>query len=395
MSGASLALSNLRAMTIVIVLAFHAMLPYLAFLPPGPYPFDAPPYEWQAFALVDNSRFAPFDIFCAWQDVCLMSIFFFLSGLFVWPSLRRKGSGQFLADRLWRIGVPFVLAIALLMPVAYYPSYAVTAADPSVAGYWQHLLALPFWPCGPQWFLWQLLALNIVAAAVYRLMPQTGDHLTRLASSARTHPAGFFIALLTASAVAYVPLVLVVDPWSWSLTTAFGFQLSRPLHYLVYFFAGIAVGAHGLDRGLLASDGTLARRWKIWLAAAGAAFVLWLGATSLIIDNWDASPLGFKLAAAAAFVIACATGCFAVLAVFVRFGRKRVPVFDSLSEKAYGLYLVHYVFVVWLQYALFGREIFAVIKVAIVFCLTLLLSWATITAMRGIPFGARLIGEKS
>jgi hypothetical protein len=36
-----------------------------------------------------------FDIFCAFQDVYLMSFMFFMSGLFVWPSLRRKGSTVF------------------------------------------------------------------------------------------------------------------------------------------------------------------------------------------------------------------------------------------------------------------------------------------------------------
>ena len=48
MSGASLALSNLRAVVILIVLAFHAMLAYLDALPPKAYAFDAPPHLWQA-----------------------------------------------------------------------------------------------------------------------------------------------------------------------------------------------------------------------------------------------------------------------------------------------------------------------------------------------------------
>ena len=32
-------------------------------------------------------------------------------------------------------------------------------------------MALPFWPCGPQWFLWQLLALNVLAAGLHRFAP--------------------------------------------------------------------------------------------------------------------------------------------------------------------------------------------------------------------------------
>ena len=52
------------------------------------------------------------------------------------------------------------------------------------------------------------------------------------------------------------------------------------------------------------------------------------------------------------FVLACFASCFAVLAVAVRFARVRLAVLDSLKTNAYGMYLIHYVFVVWLQYAL-------------------------------------------
>ena len=40
-----------------------------------------------------------------------MSLMFFLSGLFVWPSLQRKSSVTFLSDRLLRLGLPMIPAI--------------------------------------------------------------------------------------------------------------------------------------------------------------------------------------------------------------------------------------------------------------------------------------------
>ena len=95
MSRSSVALDNLRAFVILIVLAFHSVLAYLQFLPASPYRFDAPPFKWHAFAIIDSARFIGFDLFCAYQDVYLMSLMFFLSGLFVWPSLARKGSWIF------------------------------------------------------------------------------------------------------------------------------------------------------------------------------------------------------------------------------------------------------------------------------------------------------------
>ena len=83
-----------------------------------------------------------------------------------------------------------------------------------------------------------------------------------------------------------------------------------------------------------------------------------------------------------------------VLALALRFATQRRRLLDSLSQSAYGIYLVHYVFVVWLQYAMLGVAIPAIIKAAIVFTGTLLMSWATTAALHSIPLGSRLIGNE-
>jgi peptidoglycan/LPS O-acetylase OafA/YrhL len=57
-------------------------------------------------------------------------------------------------------------------------------------------------------------------------------------------------------------------------------------------------------------------------------------------------------------------------------------VLDSLSVNAYGIYLVHYVFVLWLQYALLGADLNAFGKVGLVFTAALALSWATSALIR-------------
>jgi hypothetical protein len=47
------------------------------------------------------------------------------------------------------------------------------------------------------------------------------------------------------------------------------------------------------------------------------------------------------------------------------------------------MYLIHYVFAVWLQYALLGTGLFAIGKAAIVFARTLIMSWSIAVAMGG------------
>ena len=149
MSQASRALSNLRGIVIVIVLAFHSSLAYLVSVPDQGARFDQAPYNWQAFPIVDTHRWIGFDVFCAWQDVSLMSLMFLLSALFVAPSLLRKGLWTYVMDRVWRIGLPFVLVILFLSPLALYPAYSIRTVDPSLVGFLaavDFLAVLADWP---------------------------------------------------------------------------------------------------------------------------------------------------------------------------------------------------------------------------------------------------------
>jgi peptidoglycan/LPS O-acetylase OafA/YrhL len=392
MPKSSLALANLRGFAILMVVAFHSFIAYLGSQPAAPLPFDRPPYGWQVNPIVDSERWFGFDLFCAFEYVHLMHLMFFLSGLFVWSSLLRKGGRRFVYDRFLRLGIPFVIGIYLLMPVAYYPVYLVTGTDPSWSAFWSQWMALPFWPSGPMWFLWFLLALNIAAAALYWLAPRSGEFLGRLAVEAEAHPGRFFLALVGVSSLAYVPLAAVFEPWRWMQFGPFAFQPSLAPQYVIYFFAGLGIGAHGLEHGLLGADAMLARRWALWLVGAAAAFLLWLGPTALIVQAQGAVPPGLQILADLGFVLSSATACFALAAVFLRFAAARRPLLEGLSQHAYGIYLVHYVFVIWLQYFLLAAPLFAIVKAAIVFAGALMLSWGTAAAVCRLPIGARVMG---
>lgn len=365
----------MRAIVIMIVVAFHSMLPYLASQPAHPFAFDVAPYRWIAFPILDHERFFGFDLFCAWQDVSLMSLMFLLAGLFTPASLSRKGSLTYLSERWRRIGLPFLFAVAVLSPLAYFASYRLTAADPSIAAFWQHWRALPMWPSGPEWFLWQVFLLGAIAAALNALAPGIIKALKRIGESVGDRPVAFFIGLTALSALAYVPLAMPFSPWHWASWGPFAFELSRPLHYLVYFFAGFAIGAAGLDRGLLHPDGALARYWPAWLASAIVSMSTWGGLTSLTMSGWASSLLAERLASAFAFPVACATGSLCLLAICLRLMRMRNGWLDNLSSNAYSIYILHYVFVLWLQYALLSVDLGAIGKAAIVFAAALALSW--------------------
>ncbi|MBV8753285.1 MAG: acyltransferase [Hyphomicrobiales bacterium] len=394
MQKTSLALNNLRGYAIIIVVAFHSCIAYIANQPTANAAFNAPPFDWLAHPIVDSDRFVGFDLFCALQFLYMMQLMFFLSGLFVWSSLRRKGPGQFLWDRFLRLGLPFLIGVYLLMPFAYYPVYRVTAADPSWSQYFAHFYALPFTPTGPLWFLSFAFALNIFCAALYWLAPRTGEVLTRLSTKAADHPLGFCLVLAAATGLAYIPVASVTTPWQWITFGPIAFQSGFASQYAIYFFAGMVIGAVPLDRGVLRSDGPLAQRWGRWVVGALAAFVLWIVPTALSVQGPGTTLPALPIAADFGVVLYAAAACLALAAIFLRFAAVRRPIFEGVAENAYGIYLFHYFFVMWLQYALLHVSVPGVVKGAVVFGGTLVLSWGLSVAVCRTWIGNRLIGGR-
>jgi hypothetical protein len=115
------ALGYLRMFVTLMVVAHHAMLAYYPFAPPPASSLLAEQW-WRAFPVVDADRCGAFATVVAFNDNFFMSLMFLLSGLFVWKSLERKGPARFLRDRVLRLGVPFVVSIVVLAPLAYYPA---------------------------------------------------------------------------------------------------------------------------------------------------------------------------------------------------------------------------------------------------------------------------------
>jgi Acyltransferase family len=180
--------------------------------------------------IVDPQRWAGFDALAIFNDTFFMALMFLLSGLFVWPSLERKGGATFLRDRFLRLGVPFIVAAGLLMSLAYYPSYALAGADPGFLAYARAWLSLGFWPSGPGWFIWLLLVFDAIAVEVY-LLRRRWTANTPAARNVGVYgpPTAFVAALLTVSALVYVPMEFVFGADCWLALGPISFQASRLL----------------------------------------------------------------------------------------------------------------------------------------------------------------------
>ncbi|THD47670.1 MAG: hypothetical protein E7774_04240, partial [Bradyrhizobium sp.] len=165
----------------------------------------------------------------------------------------------------------------------------------------------------------------------------------------------------------------------------FALQLSRPALYALYYGAGLCVGAVGLGAGFLNPTGRFAERWKRWMATATLSFVSWLGLMGLMVHLGEATPWPVALAVDAAYALACASGVLGVLSLCLRFGATRPwPLLRPLSDYGFGVYVLHYAPVVWLQYALLDANWPAPVKALIVLVGTTAACLAAMTILRSL-----------
>jgi peptidoglycan/LPS O-acetylase OafA/YrhL len=94
------AFDYLRSLGVLLVLLHHAVLAYVTF------GFLNPTDPTATFSpIVDSTKWAGFDHIVLLNDTFFMPLLFFVSDLFVWQSLERKGAARFLLDRLTRLGI--------------------------------------------------------------------------------------------------------------------------------------------------------------------------------------------------------------------------------------------------------------------------------------------------
>jgi len=370
------ALDRTRTFLTLVVVIHHAVIPYTY------------------FGHTDPKSWLGFDAVVLATDSFFMAMFFFLSGLFVWPSLAHKAPRIFFRDRLLRLGLPFVIAAFTIIPIAYYAIALRQHPDIGFAAFWWKTITVGPWPSGPIWFVWVLLVFDLSASLLYRISPRLLDPINRMSLRGYGHPAEFFLFLVGVTAVVYIPARLYFGPSRWFEFGPFDVQASRVLLYAAYFFIGAGVGAANFDRGVLSPDGRLAKSSWGWVIATLIPYcLLWVLITIKreILGNPPVLPHWYEASYGLFFVSFSAAILFAILAYFLKFKRSGWSLLDPMQSDAYGIFLVHYPIVLWLQYWLFDFDIPAIAKAAVAFVLTVILSWAATAALRRLPGATRVL----
>jgi hypothetical protein len=326
-------------------------------------------------------------------DSFFMAMFFFLSGLFAWSGLSHKGPASYFRDRLLRLGLPFAICAFTIIPLAYYP-IALRHSPVSFGAFWWKTITVGPWESGPLWFLWVLLAFDLIAILLYLMSPTLLDPINRLSLRGYTRPAIFVAAMFGVTASLYIPGRVYWGPASWFEFGPFSVQHGRVLLYATYFFFGAGIGAANFDQGLLSADGRLARSSWGWIAVALVPYCLmWvliyikreiLG-NPVRLPDWYEASYGLFFAAFSVAIM------FVILAFFLRFRQSGRSLLDEMQPDAYGMFLVHYTIVLWLQYWLFDFDIPAIVKALAAFVLTVLVSWAAARDLRKIPGASHVL----
>jgi hypothetical protein len=336
--------------------------------------------------IIDANRLAVFDRIVYFNDLFFMSLMFLLSGLFVLPSLRGKGSASFLKDRLLRLGLPFLIGVTFIMPLAYYPAWVAAGSASNYFRFWFDHIARYGWASGPLWFLWVLLAFDAIAAILYPAFGKLAEKVVGKSSI------GVFAILFLASFAAVAPMVAAFGSKAWVpfITPPFWFQLPRILIYLVWFLFGVTLGDRCLSQGFLAKGSRFAKSWPVWVVLALIVFNGLLYAQGKLFEIHGFERVREHIIVAIS-VLSCCASSFAFLSLFRGTIKSRSRVWDSLSRNAYLMYAVHYVFVLWVQFLLLKVPVNAVVKFAVTFLVTVFASWIVSSLLLRVP-GIKRIG---
>ena len=172
--------------------------------------------------------------------------------------------------------------------------------------------------------------------------------------------------------------------WAAFLSPPLYFQVPRILLYLTWFFAGTATGSSGIKNGFISEGSAFARHWPLWVAACVVAYnLLWFVPGG--IEEAHGSTQLRDLSYVTFWVLSCCASCFGFISLFRGLFTVRRAWMDSVARAAYIMYIVHYVYVTWVQYVLLGVTVFAGVKFLITFAVVAAASWATARLLLKVP----------
>jgi peptidoglycan/LPS O-acetylase OafA/YrhL len=341
-------LDALRAVAMLLGIAIHAAISFIA----------TPVPVWPA---ADRSRHIAFDLLTFALHGFRLQAFFLMAGFFAALLWERRGWKGFVLHRIWRIGLPLLLASATFLPLTqavFVIGFNQRPGEPYINMNGQELDLrayktglVEFFASGAfltvfqwmhLWFLFYLLLIYAIAVAAAPIVP-------RLARALRIEPAFRVLLRSRAKAVLFaVPTFVVMLPmhtWQADTPSKVAPEWRIVIYYLLFFGCGWLLYR---QRELIAECG---RHWRTHLLLA--IFVV----LPLTLGGISFSPfarLGNDLPAMVYPTLACYSlftwlMVFGSIGLFERYFSQPRPAMRYISDASYWMYLAHLPLVIGLQ----------------------------------------------
>jgi glucan biosynthesis protein C len=329
---------NIRWTMIAMVVLMHACVTYSGM---GSWFYNEPTTQDVASTIV-------FSLYQTFAQAFFMGLLFFLAGTLVPKAYDRKGFLRFVGDRAVRLGIPSLVFMLLLNPLANVIREIGTGAGFSWAAFlrWYRSFVLSgdfLGASGPLWFAVALLIFSLVYAMVRLVGGVVRGGAARRPAAGPTAITGRAVTVavlaLTALITVIAFLVRLVQPIG---TDVMNLQLGYFASYVVLFVAGLWIGRRGLLEAIPAKAG---RTW-LWLSVA-IGLPLWAGLLIAggALDGNQAAFMGGMHWQAAGFALWESFFCVAFSLGLLTLYRERVKaanrVTGLLAYTGFGAYTFH------------------------------------------------------
>lgn len=346
-------LDNLRAFVILLVVVLHGSMTYMAYAPPWWYVLDS-----------ENSLF--FTMLVLVIDVPIMLIMFFVAGYFAFPSLTRRGGGQFLKDKFIRIGAPWVAGVLLLAPPTAYMIYLSRDIPVSFLEFWSREFWRDVYQQSVYWFLGILFLFFALLSLAYTI----SGRIRSLKQFPSPPSWRLFLSFGTVMTAGFLLMnqFFPLDFWSTG-SYIFVFQPLRVPLYVGYF----GLGLYAYHRGWFTENGYQPRLLP-WAGLGIMAALLYLG-YRLLIPTPAQSTLLLKAGNAVLFNTYCLSALMAGAALFQQKANNPGFFWRTQAANSYGVYYMHPLILYPLAYLFLGWSLPLFLKAPVVIILAILLSW--------------------
>jgi glucan biosynthesis protein C len=357
----------LKVALITLVVLHHLSVIYAA---NTPFYYVEPAYSDVAALLI-------LVIFQLLNQAYFMGFFFLLSGYFTPGSFDRKGLARFLKDRLLRLGIPLIVFMFVLNPLAstgiwFMPASLTGITTPLT---WQQYPGLIGF--GPLWFVVMLLIFYFGYAA-WRLVKRNRPQLPETAT---LPPGNLALGVFILALASYlIRIVLPLGKYLLHFPS-----LAYLPQYVSFFILGVVAYRRDWLRTIPNSTGKTG-----FLVALGATLILFPLALSGKLNF-----LGNGTWQSAVYALWDSIFSVGMCLGLITFFRSRFNHSSSfgqfLSRHAYTVFIVHAPVIVYLAIALRNLQLEHLLKFGLMALVGVPLCFAAAFLVRKIPFASRIL----